>query len=162
MSRYSHLVLPLLVLSLAAWGAPCALAQAAAHEVRHAQHILGMEGIKNNAKGKLAVDAGTLRFQAGQASFSLPTSSITNVYTDQDSVKAVGAVAGTLSMAVPYGGGRFISLFRKDVDMLTVEYTDQNGGFHGTILRLPKGQGDTVKQWLVAAGARTSQPGRQL
>jgi len=49
--------------------------------------------------------------------------------------------------AVPFEGGRVVSLFsHKKYDSLTVEYLDSNGGFHGAIFRLSKGQGQTFKE----------------
>ena len=56
--------------------------------------------------------------------------------------------------AVPFGGGRVVSLFsHKKYDSVTVEYLDSNGGLHGAIFRLSKGQGDSFKKTLVANGA---------
>jgi len=56
--------------------------------------------------------------------------------------------------AVPFGGGRVVSLFsHKKYDSLTVEYLDNNGGFHGAVFRLSKGQGQTFRNDLVAKGA---------
>ena len=50
-----------------------------------------------------------------------------------------------------------VSLFsHKKYDSLTVEYVDSNGGFHGAIFRLSKGQGQTFKKDLVASGAHTA------
>ena len=56
--------------------------------------------------------------------------------------------------ATPYGGGRLIGLFsHKKYDVLTVEYLDQNGGLHGAIFELHRGQGQDFKNALLAAGA---------
>jgi len=56
--------------------------------------------------------------------------------------------------AVPFGGGRVVSLFsHKKYDSLAIEYLDSSGGFHGAIFRLTKGQGQTFKNDLIARGA---------
>jgi hypothetical protein len=56
--------------------------------------------------------------------------------------------------AVPFGGGRVVSLFsHKKYDTVTLEYLDSNGGFHDAIFRLNKGQGETLKEDLLANGA---------
>ena len=61
--------------------------------------------------------------------------------------------------AAPFGGGRVVSLFaHKKYDFLTVEYLDNNGGFHGAIFQLDKGQGQPFKKDLVANGAHISSP----
>jgi hypothetical protein len=53
--------------------------------------------------------------------------------------------------ATPYGGGRVVSLFsHKKYDILTLEYVDSDGGIHGAIFQLDKGQGDVVKHELTA------------
>ena len=60
--------------------------------------------------------------------------------------------------ALPYEGGRFVSLFsHKKFDYLTIDYLDSMGGVHGVIFRLAKGQGDALKYTLVAHGAQLSQ-----
>lgn len=59
-------------------------------------------------------------------------------------------------MAAPYGGGRFLALFRTKIDTLTVQYRDADGGLHGAIFTMPAGTAETIKQELVAQGAHTS------
>jgi hypothetical protein len=59
--------------------------------------------------------------------------------------------------AVPFGGGRVISLFaHKKYDSLAIEYLDTSGGFHGAIFRLPRGKGLTFKTSLAAHGAHVA------
>jgi len=56
-------------------------------------------------------------------------------------------------IAAPYGGGRVVSLFaHKKYDTLTLEYVDGNGGVHGAIFLVGKGQGELVRDELVARG----------
>ena len=86
-------------------------------------------------------------------------SSIQDIFVE-DEDKQVGGTAMTVAKtAAPYGGGRLVSLFaHKKCDILTVEYLDNNGGFHGAIFQLGKGQGQTFKKDLVANGAHFSPP----
>ncbi len=59
--------------------------------------------------------------------------------------------------AVPFGGGRAVSLFaHKKYDTLTVEYISGDGGIHGAIFELSKGQRELFRETLVAAGAHVS------
>ena len=61
--------------------------------------------------------------------------------------------------AVPFEGGRAISLFsHKQYDTFTVEYLDNNGGFHGAIFQMDKGQGQAFEKDLVAKGAHIAPP----
>jgi hypothetical protein len=82
--------------------------------------------------------------------------SIEDVVTGADSRKSVGNTVGLISMAAPYGGGRFLSLFRTKIDTLTVQYRDPDGGLHGAIFTMPVGTADVIKKDLVAQGAHTS------
>jgi hypothetical protein len=59
--------------------------------------------------------------------------------------------------ATPFGGGRVIGLFsHKKYDFLTLESFDANGGFHGTIYQLNKGQGEALANELAAKGVHVS------
>jgi hypothetical protein len=50
-----------------------------------------------------------------------------------------------------------VSLFsHKKYDSLTIEYLDSNGGFHGAIFRLARGQGEAFRNMLIAHGAQIS------
>jgi hypothetical protein len=61
-------------------------------------------------------------------------------------------------MFAPYGGGRFLSLFRSKIDTLTIEYRDADGALHGVIFTSPVGTAEVTKDELVGLGARTSIP----
>lgn len=123
-----------------------------------AVHLIGLAEVKDNAKGTLRVDSGQLHFVHNKTSTDISTSSIEDVVTGADSQKAVGKTIGLVSMAAPYGGGRFLSLFRKKIDTLTVKYRDANGGIHGVIFTMPAGSAEGLKGQLVAQGAHTSIP----
>jgi hypothetical protein len=118
-----------------------------------AVQIIGLPAVKQNAKGTLAVENGNLHFVHGKRTSDISTRSIQEVVTGTDSQKAVGKTVGTISMAAPYGGGRFLSLFRKKIDTLTVAYRDAEGALHGVIFTMPSGDGETIRQRLIAQGA---------
>jgi len=120
-----------------------------------AVQLTGLAGVKENVKGKLSVENGSLHFVSGK-SYDVSAASIQDVVTGSDSQKAVGKAIGTLSMAAPYGGGRVLSLFRKKIDTLTVEYRDADGAFHGVIFTMPLGTADAIKKELIAQGAHTT------
>ncbi|HJY85279.1 MAG TPA: hypothetical protein VKE24_00445 [Candidatus Acidoferrales bacterium] len=123
-----------------------------------AQLVLGLETVKPNAKGKLILADGALRFDAGKANGQIPIAAIEDVFTGDDSRRAVGGTLGTLAMFAPYGGGRFLSLFRSKIDVLTIKYRDANGALHGAIFSMPKGEAAKVKARLVGQGAHVSIP----
>lgn len=121
-----------------------------------AVQLTGLLGVKDNAKGKLSVGNGRLHFVSGKTNSDVSATSIQDVFTGSHSQKAVGKAIGTLSMAAPYGGGRVVSLFRKKIDTLTVEYRDADGGFHGVIFTMPLGTADAIKKDLIAQGAHAT------
>jgi len=123
------------------------------------KHVLGFENIKPNAQGDLTVQGNILQFQTSKAQAGVSIASIQDVFTEQDFKQTIGGTPGTLAkMAVPYGGGRVLSLFQEKIDVLTVEYSDANGGLHGAIFTLPQGKAQPLKKQLVALGARASIP----
>lgn len=125
-----------------------------------ATHVLGFEGARHNATGNLEIHTGALQFQRdGSPTAQVNISSIQGIFLE-DEDKQVGGTTMTLAKtAAPFGGGRVVSLFaHKKYDFLTVEYLDDNGGFHGAIFQLEKGQGQTFKNNLLANGAHSSSP----
>ena len=55
-------------------------------------------------------------------------------------------------------GGRVASLFSHQVDVLTVEFKDANGGYHGVVFVLAQGKATPFKKHLVAMGAKNKLP----
>jgi hypothetical protein len=126
-----------------------------------AVHILGFADAPKGMKGTLAVDGTALKLKAKDKTLhdqEVPISSIDDVLTGADSVRAIGGTLGTISMFGPYGSGRFLSLFRKKTSTLTVQYHDAAGGLHGAVFSLDEGQSEPLKKQLVSAGAKTSVP----
>jgi len=119
--------------------------------------IIGLENIKPGAKGTLASLPAGIEFTTGKKKAAITISSIQDVLTGRESRQDVSGMGGTLvETAIPYGGGRFVSLFSHKVDVLAVEYVDSNGGFHGAIFVLSAGKATAFKNQLVAQGAKVS------
>ena len=81
-----------------------------------AVQLTGLVGVKDNTKGSLTVENGELHFVHSKSSTDLAPRSMQDVVTGSDSQRVVGGTLGTLSMFAPYGGGRFLSLFRSKLD----------------------------------------------
>jgi hypothetical protein len=123
-----------------------------------ATHLLGFENVKNNRKGTLSIQDNTLQFQQnGKPGAQLKITSVRDVFVGEES-KQVGGVPVMLGKAaVPFGGGRVLSLFtHKKYETVTLEYVDSDGGVHGAIFRLTKGEGKVVKDELAARGVAVS------
>src|ERR1700722_4766452 len=117
-------------------------------------HLLGFENAKSNCSGTLSIQDNLLQFQqTGKTSTHIGTGSIRDVFLGAES-KQVGGLPMTLGKtAAPFGGCRVFSLFaHKNYDTLTLEYVDGDGGIHGAIFQLAKGQGELVKNELIAQG----------
>ncbi len=125
--------------------------------IPHVKCVIGLENIKPNTKGTLSLLPTGLEFRTSKNKIDVTTASIQDIFTGQESRQDVSGPAGTLAKAaIPYGGGRIVSLFSHQVEVLTVEYVDSNGGFHGTIFVLPSGKATVLKDQLVAQGAKVT------
>jgi len=123
-----------------------------------ATHLLGLENTKSNCDGTLSLQGNELQFQQdGKPSVELEITSVRHIFLNEES-KQVGGLPMTLGKAAaPYGAGRVVSLFaHKNYDILTLEYIGFDGGVHGVIFQLSKGQGDLVRNELVARGVSSS------
>jgi hypothetical protein len=123
-----------------------------------ATHLLGFANARNNSTGKLSVQHDSLQFQQNRKpGAQVKVGSVRDVFLGGES-KQVGGLPMTLGKAaVPFGGGRVVSLFaHKKYDTLSFEYVDADGGIHGAIFQLTKGQGELVKNELIAQGATIS------
>jgi hypothetical protein len=125
------------------------------HSISGVRSVIGLENVKPGAKGTITSIRAGLEFSSGKKNIEIPTSSIQDIFTGEESRQDVGGMKGTLvEAAIPYGGGRVVSLFSHRVDVLTVEYLDAQGGFHGAIFVLPAGRAAAFRDDLVAQGAK--------
>src|SRR3984957_13210978 len=123
-------------------------------------HVMGFESVSSNANGALSIQEHLLRFQKTDGSVAqVKIESIQDLSLGVQDKQMGGTAMAVGRAATPYGGGRLISLFsHKKYDTMTVEYIDPDGGFHGSIFQLNKGDGQVLKDQLMAAGAHVSSP----
>src|SRR6266436_2448863 len=117
-------------------------------------HLLGFANARDNSTGTLSVQDDSLQFQQnGKPGAKVKVALVRDVFLGAES-KQVGGLPMTLGKtAAPFGGGRVVSLFaHKKYDTLSLEYVDAGGGIHGAIFQLAKGQGELVKNELIAQG----------
>jgi len=119
-----------------------------------ATHLLGLPNTKSNCEGTLSTQDNMLRFQqSGKPVAQVDIASVRALFLGEEGKQVGGVPMKIGKAAAPYGGGRVISLFaHKKYDTLTLEYVDSNGGVHGAIFQLKKGQGELVRNELVARG----------
>lgn len=122
-----------------------------------AVQLIGLAGLKENTKGRLTVVNGTLRFIHDKRNVDVAAVSIVDVVTGKDSRRVIGGTLGTVaSLAAPYGSGTALSLFRKKLDTLTIQYRDADGSLHGAIFTMAVGKAEMIRKELIAQGAHTS------
>jgi hypothetical protein len=115
-----------------------------------ATHLLGFENAKSNCNGTLSIQKDAVQFQPGGKTVAeVKIDSVRDVFLGGES-KQVGGLPMTLGKAAaPFGGGRVVSLFaHKKYDIVTLEYLDTDGGIHGAIFQLDKGQGEVLRNEL--------------
>jgi hypothetical protein len=117
-----------------------------------ARAILGLDGVANNSMGELSIQDDAFVYSRREGpTVRIPLSAIRSASLSQEDKQVGGMALGRA--ATPYGGGRVIGLFaHKKYDFMTLEYFDSNGGFHGTIYQLNKGQGQVLADELGAKG----------
>jgi len=119
-----------------------------------ATHVLGLPNTKSNCNGTLSTHDNLLQFQqSGQPVAQIDIASVRDVFLGEESKQVGGLPMKIGKAAAPYGSGRLVSLFaHKQYDTLTLEYVDGDGGVHGVIFLVTKGQGELVTKELVARG----------
>ena len=139
--------------SLGAFAQSASPAENAAFSIP-ATHLLGFEHVKTNCNGTLSIQDNALQFQrAGEPGAQVKITSIQAVFLGGESKQVGGAPMTLVKAAAPFGGGRVVSLLaHKKYDTLTLEYVDSDGGVHGVIFQVNKGQGELVKDELLARG----------
>ena len=128
-----------------------------------ATHLLGFADARNNSKGTVSIEGDALQFKKnGKAAVQVKIASIHALLLG-DLSRQVGGVPVTLAKAaVPYSGGRAVSLFtHRKYDTLTLEYVDAEGGLHGAIFELKKGHAEGLRNELLAKGAQVSNAGNE-
>jgi hypothetical protein len=115
--------------------------------------VIGLETFKPDTKGTLSLLPTGLEFATAKNKADITTASIQDIFTGEESRQDVSGTAGTVAkLAIPYGGGRIVSLFSHGVELLTVDYVDSNGGFHV----LPPGKATELRNQLIAQGANVT------
>lgn len=119
-----------------------------------ATHLLGFPNTKSNCNGILSIKEDTLQFQqADKPGAEVKIPSVQGVFLGGESKQVGGVPVKFGKAAAPFGSGRVISLFaHKKYDTLTVEYVESDGGVHGAIFQLSKGEAELVRNELVTRG----------
>ncbi len=103
--------------------------------------------MKKNEKGTLTVNSNGLTFAAKASSSTVPSRLIVAVSSGNQRVELWGMKGRLLRMAIPDGGGIAAAGFMHHrVGMLTVEFNDNRGGYHGAVFYLPANEAERALQ----------------
>jgi hypothetical protein len=122
----------------------------------HAIHVLGMPDSKARESGTLNITPQRLTFTGKSSTSTLPIPSILAISAGKERVELWGMKGRLMRMAVPYGGGAaFATFMHHQRDLLTVEFVDSQGGYHGSVFYLP---GNEAEEALKAISPQSSAP----
>jgi hypothetical protein len=97
-----------------------------------------MPDIKAKENGTLVITPRQLRFTGKSSSSTIDLPSIVALSAGNERVELWGMKGRLMRMAVPYGGGAaFATFMHHQRDMLTVEFVDSQGAYHGSVFYLP-------------------------
>jgi hypothetical protein len=102
------------------------------------QHVYGLPDAKAKDKGTLTLTSTGLSFTGKSSSSMIPRQSVVAVSAGNQRVEIWGMKGQILRAVIPNGGGVAAAMFMHHrVDMLTVEFADSRGGYHGAVFFLP-------------------------
>jgi hypothetical protein len=102
-----------------------------------AVHLIGLPDVPFSANGSLKLTQQGLAFTSNQTESDITYRQISAVSVGVDRTEA-GGKAGSVVRKLPYGAGPLFALASKrQEDLLTVEYRDIRGGYHGAVFSLP-------------------------
>lgn len=123
------------------------LPQPAAWKSSSAQHAYGLPEAKPKEKGTLTVSPDGLTFTGKSGNSFIQRSSVIAVSAGNQRVELWGMKGRLLRMAIPDGGGiAAAGVMHHRVDMLTVEFSDSKGGYHGAVFFLPANEAERALQ----------------
>ena len=118
----------------------------------HAQHVFGLPGARAKESGTLTINGSDLTFAGKTSRSTIRLQSVYAVGAGNERVELWGMKGRLLRMAIPNGGGLFAATFMHHrVDMFTVEFGDQNGGYHAAVFFLPANEAERALQTLTTA-----------
>lgn len=116
--------------------------------------IAGMPDAKPNLKGRLTASDTSLSFTNSDFRATIPFTRITRVSTGDVRIETGGKTGRIARTVIPFGGGMALAaVTHRSADLLTVEYVDEKGGYHGAVFYVPKA---SAKAFSDRIGARLS------
>jgi hypothetical protein len=107
--------------------------------------LIGLPGIGLNTVGDLSFTAKNLNFTTAYGSTNIPTRRILTVTAGDERVETGGMPGKIVRFALPYGSGYALgAITHKKVGLLTIEFLDAAGQYHGAVFALTPQDMDTA------------------
>jgi len=102
-----------------------------------AKALIGLPGITPNTEGDLSSNGKNLYFTTEHSSIEIAKRRIIAISSGDERVETGGTTGKIARMAIPYGGGLALgAVTHKKVALLTVEFLDASGEYHGAVFVL--------------------------
>ncbi len=104
-----------------------------------AKYRIGLPGVKPKASGTLTLSPTELVFTTLNGRASIERGQIFAVTVGGEWKETGGIGAWVTRTALPFGGGAILAtVTQAQVDLLTVEFRDEHGSYHGAVFILPQ------------------------
>ena len=102
-----------------------------------AKVLVGLPAVDRNSVGDLSIGSKALKFTTERSSIEIPKMRILAVSAGDERVELGGAPGKIARMLLPYGSGLALgAVAHKKVGLLTIEYLDAAGQYHGAVFVL--------------------------
>jgi hypothetical protein len=129
------------VVLLMVFGAVSAEAQGTAEQPGYfsgVKAVLGLPGMAPNTQGTLIFAPGVVRFRGETAQVAIERRRIIGVSSGEERIETGGTGGRVARVLIPYGGGLALgAVTHKKVGLLTIEYLDRVGEYHGAVFLMP-------------------------
>jgi hypothetical protein len=131
---------------------PAATPPAQSSTLDNVTHIAGLQEIKPNVKGSLSLTPDEIVFSNASVRSSIPRDRISNVFVGDERTEPWGTTGKIVRKVIPYGGGSALgAVTNQKVDLLTVEFRDIHGGYHGVVFMVPTQKAAHIRDQLTPA-----------
>ena len=119
--------------------------------------ILGLPDAKPNIKGQLSMSDTALLFANPEFKAEIPFTGMTSVSIGNVRIETGGKTGLIMRKVIPYGGGMALAtITQKSADLLTIEYVDLKGGYHGAVFFVPKSSAKILSELMVSQLSTTA------
>ena len=121
--------------------------------------IAGLPGVDPNAQGKLSIGAASIEFADDTQNAVINRKLVLSATSGDERVETGGKAGKVARVLPPYGSGLALgAVTHKKVDLLTIEYLDGKGEYHGAVFLVTDGDLPGALQQLASRAPEVSMP----